>query len=157
QVALVEETDDLASRLHFEECREDQAEPALHLLVGMFENAFQGIAYQANGQAEGQLATLRLVDQSCGEAGTQRGQFQLGDQSLEAKDESTIGRGRIVDTILVANQARAEAAQIEELIPVGAIACQSSSVVRENDADHLLVDEGDEFLKAWPSLGGASC
>ena len=39
------------------------------------------------------------------------------------------------------------------MIPVGAVAGQAGDIIGEEDADLLLVDQGDEFLKALPSLG----
>ena len=105
---------------------------------------------------ESQFAALRLVEQSGRQAGFEGVQFQLGDQALEAEDQAPIGSRRVVNTVLVADEAGAQAAQVEEVIPVGAVAGQAGDVVGEDDADLLLVDEGDEFLKALPSLGGTA-
>ena len=49
---------------------------------------------------------------------------------------------------------RAVSAQVEELIPVGAVAGQPGDVVGEDDAHLLLVDQGHELLEAAPPLGG---
>ena len=153
QLVIVEDTHYLASRLDLKEGREDQAEPALHLLVGMLEHAAQGIPHQADGQGQGQLAAPGLVEQPGGQAGFQSVQFQFRDQALQTQDEPTIGSGRIVNAVLVGDETGAEAAQVEELIPVRAVASQAGDIVGEDDADLLLVDQGDEFLKALPSLG----
>ena len=156
QVAVVEETHDLAGGLDLEEGGEDQVEPALHLLVGVLEHAAQRVAHQPDRQGQGQFAALGLVEQSGGQACFERVQLQLGDQALQTEDQATIGSGRVVNAVLVADEAVAEAAQVEEVIPVGAVAGQAGDVVGEDDADLLLVDQGDEFLKALASLGGAA-
>jgi hypothetical protein len=153
QIVIVEDTHDLARRPDLEEGREDQTEPTLHLLVGMLEHASQRIPHQPDRQSQGQFTALGLVEQPGGQTGFQGVQLQLRDQALQTKNEPTIGSSRIVNAVLVADEAGAEAAQIEELIPVGAVASQASDVVGEDDADPLLVDESYEFLKALPPLG----
>ena len=122
----------------------------------MLEHPTQGVAHQSDRQGQGQLAALGLVEQSGGQAGAQGVQLQFGDQALEAEDQPTIGRGRVVNAVLVADQAAAKAAQVEELIPVGAVAGQAGDVVGEDDADLLLVDQGHEFLEALAARGGAA-
>src|SRR5262249_40878078 len=131
-------------------------EPALHLLVGMLEDAAQRVPQQPAWQSQGQLPPLGLAEQPIGEAGFERVKLQFGDQPLQAEGEAGIGGSRVVDTVLVADETGAEATQVEEVIPVGAVAGQAGDVVGEEDADLLLVDEGDEFLKAWSSFGGSA-
>src|SRR5262249_30255454 len=96
-----------------------------------------------------------LVEQAGGQARPQGVQLQLGDQALEAEDEPAIRSRRVVDAILVADQALAVATEVEELIPVGAVTGPARDVVGEDDADVLQGDEGDEFLKAGAPLAGA--
>src|SRR5262249_18684032 len=81
-------------------------------------------------------------------------QLQLGDQPLQTQEESPIGSSRIVDAILVADEAVAEAAQVQELIPVRAVACQARGVIREDDADLAQGHTADQFGEADPGPGG---
>src|SRR5262249_24887062 len=141
QVVLVEAADDLAGRLDLEEGGEDQPEAVLYLLVGMLEHATQGVAHQADRQSQGQLTPLGLVEQPGSQAGFQGVQLQFGDQALQAETQPAIDSSRIVNAVLVADEAGAEPAQVEELIPVGAVAGQTGDIVGEDDADLLLVDE----------------
>src|SRR5215470_12430026 len=50
QLVIVEETYHLASSLDLEEGEKDQFEPALHLLVGMLEDAAQRVPHQPDRQ-----------------------------------------------------------------------------------------------------------
>jgi hypothetical protein len=49
-------------------------------------------------------------------------QLQLGDLALQAQEEAPVRRRGVVDAIAVADEAMAVAAQVEQLIPVSAIA-----------------------------------
>jgi hypothetical protein len=49
-------------------------------------------------------------------------QLQLGELSLQAEQEAAIGRAGVVDAVPVGNQALLVAAQIEQRVPVGAVA-----------------------------------
>ena len=153
---VVEERTTWRWRLDLQEGGEDQLEAALDLLVGMLEDAPQGVADQPDRQGQGQFAALGLVEQARPSGGAKGVQLQFGDQALQTEDQPTIGSGRVVDAVLVADETAAVAAQVEELIPVGAVAGQAGDVVGEDDADLLLVDQGHEFLEAVPPFGGAA-
>ena len=124
---------------------------SLDLLVRVFDYPSARRPDQADRQGQGQLAALRLVPQTGCQAGLQGVQLQFGDQALEAEDQPAIGGGGVVDAVLVADQAGAESTQVEELIPIGAVAGQAGDVVGEDDADLLLVDQRHEFLEAAPA------
>ena len=66
-----------------------------------------GVADQPDRQRQGQFAALGLVEQSGGQAGAQGMQLQFGDQALEAEDQPAVGRGGVVDAVLVADEATA--------------------------------------------------
>ena len=104
QVAAIEELHDPTRRLDLEEGGEDQLEPALDLLVGMFDHPPQRVADQPDRQGQGQFAALSLVEESGRQAGAQGMELQFGDQALEPQDQSAIGRGRVVDAVLVTDE-----------------------------------------------------
>jgi len=152
----IEKAHDLAGRLDLEEGGEDEPQAALDFLVGMLEDAAEGVADQPHRQGQGQFAALGFVEQSGREAGAQGTQLQFREQALQAQEQAPIRSGWVVNTVLVADQAVAVATEVEELIPVGAVAGQAGDVVGEDDADLFPIDEGDEFLKARPPLAGAA-
>ncbi len=156
EIAVVEEAHHLTGRLDLQEAGEDQLQPVLNLLVRMLEHAPQRVADQSHRQRQGQFTPLGFVDQSGGQACAQGVQFQFRDQALETKDQAAIRSSRIVNAVLIANEAVAVTTQVEELIPVGAVAGQARDVIGEEDAHLLLIDQGHEFLEAPPSFGGAA-
>ena len=60
----------------------------------------------------------------------------------------------IVDAIAIRDQALAIAAQVEQRIPVRAIAGEPGDVVGQDDPDLAQGDAGDQVLEAAPVLGG---
>src|SRR5207253_420627 len=90
------------------------------------------------------------------QAGADGVQFQFGDQALEAQDQTAIGSCWVGNAVLVADQAVTPAAQVEQGVPVGAVAGQAGDVVGEDDADLPLVDQGDQLLEAGASFGRAA-
>src|SRR5258708_22543062 len=79
--------------------------------------------------------------------------LHLRDQALQAEDESAVDRCRIVDAILVADEGGAEGAQVEEVIPVSAVAGQAGDVVGVDDACLFLIDQGHDLLKPAAAFG----
>ena len=124
QVVVVEVADDLAGGAGAEEGVEDQRQAALDFPVGVLEDAVEWVTDQAGGEGQGQLTALGLVEQSGGQACPQRVHLQFRDQALEAEDQAAIGSRRVVNAVLVADEALAVATEVEELIPVGAVTGQ---------------------------------
>lgn len=81
-------------------------------------------------------------------------QFQLGDCTFQAQQEPAVDRARIVNAVAVGDQAVGVAAEIEQLIPVGAVARQPRRFVGHNQADLSQRHLGGELLKAEPANGG---
>src|SRR5262245_32730717 len=104
------------------------------------------LADQAYGEELGQFTALGLVEQSGVQAALQGVQFQFCDQALQAQDQAAIGRGRVIDALLVADETVAVATQVEQLIPIGAVAGQTGNVVGKENSRGFLVDEGHQFL-----------
>jgi hypothetical protein len=81
-------------------------------------------------------------------------EFQFRDLAFQPEQETPVDRGWVVDPVPIADEATAVAAQVEDLIPVGAIACHPGDIVGENDADLVEGDPGDDLLEAVPALRG---
>ena len=58
-----------------------------------------------------------------------RVQLQLRELALHPEEEAPVDRGGVVDPVAVADEATAEAAQVEHLVPVGAVACHPRDIV----------------------------
>jgi hypothetical protein len=122
QAVVVEGPHDLSGRPDAEEGLEDEGDPALDLDVGVLEDSLQRVSDQADGQGQGQLATAGLVEEAGGEAASDRMQFQFRDLAFEAQEQASVDRGRIVDPVAIGDEAVAVAADVEQRIPVRAVA-----------------------------------
>lgn len=75
-------------------------------------------------------------------------QFEFGDRALESEQQSSIGAARIIDAVAIGNQAAAHAADVQEWIPVGAVACQARDVDREDQPHLAETDTANKLLEA---------
>src|SRR5262249_30516354 len=65
------------------------------------------------------------------------------------------GRSRVVDALLIPDQAMPVTTQIEQLVPIGTVASQAGNVVGEDDPYLLEVDARDQLLEARATYGAA--
>ena len=147
QVVVVEGAHDLGGRPDPEEGGEDQGDPALDLEVGVLDDPLQGIADQADGQGQGQLAASCLVEEPGGQATADRVQLQFRDLALEAQEQAAVDRGRVVDPVAIGDEAVAVAADVEQRIPVGAVAGEPGDFGGEDDPDLFECEQGHEFTR----------
>src|SRR4051794_21846534 len=80
-------------------------------------------------------------------------QLHLGDRALEAQEQPPVGRGRVVDAVPVADEALPVAAQVEQRVPVRAVAAETGHLRGEHDADLTQRDARDQVLEARPVRG----
>ena len=85
-----------------------------------------------------------------------RVQFQFSDQTFEPQDQPAIGCRRVVNRLLIPDEATTVAAQIKKLIPIGAVACQTCDIIGEDDAYLPEVDTRYEFLETGAASGAAT-
>ena len=122
--------------------------------IGSFDDAPERVADEAHREGQCQFTTLSLVEQPVGQSPLDRMKFQFGDLAFQPKQEAPVDRGGVVDPIPIADEATAVTAEVEDLIPVGAIACHPGDIVGEDDPDLVERDAGDEFLEAMAALSG---
>jgi hypothetical protein len=60
----------------------DQHEATLDLQVGIFDHEALGLAYETDGQGEGEFAPLRFGEHPSGQARPDGMEFQLGELAL---------------------------------------------------------------------------
>ena len=88
---------------------------------GSLDDASQRVAGESHGEGQGQFAALGLVEQAGRQPGLDRMELQLRDLALQPEQEAPVDRGGVVDPVPVADEAMAITAQVEHLIPVGAV------------------------------------
>ena len=77
-------------------------------------------------------------------------QLHLGDRALQAQEQPPIRRARIVDALAVADEALPVAAQVEQRIPVRAVAAETGHLGGEHDAHLAQRHPRDQVLEALP-------
>src|SRR5208282_1559575 len=95
---------------------------------------------KADRQSSAQFTARRLVANAAVEAGPQDMQLGFAHGALEPEQEAIVEEGGMIDAVGVADQRIGEAAQLDEAMPIGVVACQARDLEPEHEAD---VGEGD--------------
>ena len=69
------------------------------------------------------------------------------------EQQSVVELARVIQAIFVADQGGGDAAQFEQLVPVGGVAGQPRAFQAEHDPGAAQRHLGDEVLKAFPVRG----
>src|SRR4051794_14921585 len=96
------------------------------------------------------------MEQARRHAGAQRMQLHFGKSSFQAEQQAAIRGGRIIDAVTVSNQTALVATDVEQRIPIRAIARQAGHFRGENDADLAERNLSDQILEAWAMVGGSA-
>src|SRR3954469_9846270 len=105
---------------------------------------------QTDGQGQGEITALGLVEQASREASANGMQLHLRDGALEAKKKPPVRGARIVNAVAIADEGLAIAAQIQQRIPIRAVPAETGHFGREHDADLAQCHTGDQDLEALP-------
>src|SRR3954449_10472510 len=105
---------------------------------------------QTDGQGQGEITALGLVEQASREASANGMQLHLRDGALEAKKKPPVRGARIVNAVAIADEGLAIAAQIQQRIPIRAVPAETGHFGREHDADLAQCHTGDQVLEALP-------
>src|SRR5262249_16763949 len=89
-------------------------------------------------------------------AGAQGMEFQFRDQAFETEEEPAIGSRRVVNALLIADETMPVATEVEELVPVGAVAGQAGDILGEGDGGVAGGDLGCGGVKGRARGGGAA-
>ena len=143
-----------AGRPHPKEGSKDQLQPVLDFPVWVLGHPAQSIPHQSNRERQRQLTPLGFVEQAGRQSGTEGVQLILRQLPLQPQEQPTVGRSRVVDPIVVGNQAVLIAAEVEQGIPIGAVAGQPSDLVGEEDAHLSQRHLGHHILEALAMVGG---
>ncbi len=108
---------------------EDQRKALLHLQIWVLDHRSIVDTQEAHRKLHHELSTLCLVVHASIETSAQGMKLKLRNNSLHSQKESPVGRGRIVDSVAVADEALVHRAQIEQRIPVTAVAGQTRTLV----------------------------
>lgn len=133
---------------------EDQAEPRLHLLIGIENDLARAAMRQSGGNGKAQLTTRCLLTLSLMEALPDLVQLRLAHDAGQTKQQA-VSAG-IVETFAVGNDDAEERAQIEELMPIAIVAGKPGRVEADDEAGVPQSDLGNQLLEAHPLNGPGS-
>ncbi len=104
----------------------------------------------ANGNADAQFAALGLGAGRLEHARPDHAQLELADAALHAQQQTIVGAAWVVDTIQIDDPSLDQAAQLQQVMPVAAIARQPRGVKAQHGADLAGAQPGDEPIKPRP-------
>src|SRR5262249_54457053 len=101
--------------------------------VGVEDDVPGGVVDQADGQRHDELAAAGLGDLPAAQPGPDEMQLCLREGAFKAQQEPVVEVPRVVKAVFVADQGAGQAAQPEELVPVGGVAGQPGAFQAEHD------------------------
>ena len=107
-----------------------------------------------DGDGEQQFATARLLLEGFERALAEQRQLHLAHRALHAQQQPIVWMAWVVDAVLVNDQRADQAAELEQRVPIAAVARQPRSLDRDHGADPALADRGEQLLEARASDPG---
>src|SRR3954467_10113176 len=145
----------LPNRLQLGKLGEDERDRLLHAAVRILLDAVVVHLEVAYGDGEKELAAAGLLLQGFERALAEEGQLHLAHGALHAEQKPVVRMARIVDAILIKDQRADQAAELEQRVPVAAVAGEARGFDRDDGADAALADGGEQLLEARPGNTGA--
>lgn len=128
----------------------ERLEALPHLAIRMQDDFALGIVGQAHRQGHAQFPAPGLVANAALEAGAQHVQFGLAHGALETQQQPVVEVRRIVQAVFVQNQRIGQGADLQETMPVAAVAGQAGDFQSQHDAGAAQAHLGDQLLKTLP-------
>ena len=122
--------------------------------VGVQDDVAGGVVDQADRQRHDQLAAAGLGQLPAAQPGPDEMELSLAELAFHAEQEPVVEVARVVEAVFVADQRAGHPAELEELVPVGAVAGQAGAFQPEDDPGPPEGHLGDQLLEPFP-VGGA--
>ena len=155
QALLAHPEVNLPNRLQLGELGEDERDRLLHAPVRILLDAVVVHLEVADRDGEEELAAARLLLQGFERALAEERELHLAHGALHAEQQPVVRMARIVDAILVKDQRADQAAELQQRVPVAAVAGEPRGLDRDHGADAALADGGEQLLEARPGDPGA--
>ncbi len=120
-----ERQQDLAGAAQLAKTSEDQSDGLLQAHVWVEAQADLAMPDVADGNADAQFAALRLGAGRVEHARPEHAEFELADAALHTQQQPIVGATRVVDAVKINDTGLDQAAQLQQMVPVAPIACQS--------------------------------
>lgn len=151
---LAQPKQDLAHAAELVEPAEHHGDGGLHALVGVLLQPPERIELVADRNALEQLAPARLGADRSPRALAERGQLHFAERPLHAKQEPVIGQARVMNPLLIDDQAAHQGAELEQSVPVAPVARQARRLDRDDRAHRALADGRQQAFEAGPRDAG---
>ena len=109
----------------------------------------------ADRDRDPQLAAPRLRSCRLVHSGSDDAQLELADAALHAEQQAIVRAARIVDAVEIDDAGLDQPAQLEQMMPVAAIAREPRGIEAEHRADLAGAQRGDQAIEAGPLDGAA--
>jgi hypothetical protein len=147
QVVLVKVAHGRKSRSRMLKAAKDLPNGGLHLHIGVKNNGVGFGVTQSHGQDEFEGSTPCLVEDSPLQTGTQHKKLSLGHGALQAKEKSVVKGCRIIEPFFIQNQGVGERTNLQEMVPIAGVACQSGDFQSQDQPDLPESDFSHEPLE----------
>src|SRR5215813_11724795 len=139
----------LPRTLELGEFPEDELNGLLHALVRILLDPIACNFHIARGNTKNQGATARFLTQRLLRALAEQRQFKLAHRPLHAEQQPIVGMARIVDSVLVDEYGADQSTELDECVPVAAVAGKTRGLDRKHCTDTTVTDCRQQSLEAW--------
>ena len=143
----------LAGRPLVQKRLKDQGNARLHFQIGVFLSPALRITFEARRERQRQIAPSCLVEEPGSHTGTNRVQLPFGQRPFQPEKESAVGRGGIIQAIDIRNQAALVAAEVQQGVPIRAVAREPRHIIGQNNADLTEGDLAYQRVEALTVMG----
>jgi hypothetical protein len=121
----------------------------LDLLIRIQTDLVIEVVNQADRQSHFEFTAASLVENAPAQAGSQQVQFGFAHRSLEAQEQTIVEMDGAIEAIFVQDQGAVEGTDLQQTVPVGAVACQTRDFQSEHDASVAQAHFGHQLLKTF--------
>src|SRR5271157_1268000 len=145
---LTQPEDELAHAADLTKLSEHQRQGLADAPVRVLLQAIVGAAPIADGDGRVQVAARRLQAQSLLRALPQRQKLELAESAFHAEQQAIVDEPRIVDPVLINDQAADQSAELQKGVPIAPVAGQSRGLEGEDRACIAAADPHEQALEA---------
>jgi hypothetical protein len=127
----------------------------LDLLVGIEHDALQRIINKARRQRHFQFPPFCFAQDASAQTSLEHMQFGFAHGAFESEQKPVIEVTGIIKSVLIQDQCCAQGADLQQPVPIGAVARQARDLQSHHNAGLAHSHFGDKLLKAF-ALGGGS-
>ena len=145
----------LSGATQFTEALKDRAGDFLHASIRIQAEANLPVPYIADRYGKPELASSGLGPCGVQHSRSQNAKFELADAALHAQQQAIIRTTGIIDTVEINDAGIDETAQLEQMMPVPAVAGETGGIEAKHSTDLAGAETGDELLEARTRHGSA--